>query len=285
MGVSLKYIGANGNELDLLHNDFFLLAHADGITEIASEIGASTTPNMDGDTVNTVRAQPRGIVLDMRVKDTASVEQAKRYILRTIKPKQKGRLVFLKDDRETEIEGVVEAISMPRFEEDGVTMQVTLYCSLPYWQDVEDVLLEISRIISMHYFPIDTGGLAFPAEGIPLGEYDMNMTRTYTNDGDAECGLVITIIALAEAQNPTIYKSDGSFIGVNDTMSAGDKIIINTNRGKKSITKNGVNILNKIKAGSKFFQLETGDNELTVDTDGDTKGSVYFIVSFKRRFV
>lgn len=285
MSVSLKYIGANGNELDLLHNEFFHLTHMDGLTEYASEIGAATTPNMDGDTVNTVRAQPRGIVLDMRVKDTASVEQAKRYIMRTIKPKQKGRLVFLKDDRETEIEGVVEAISMPRFEEDGVTMQVTLYCSLPYWQDVEDVLLEISRIIAMHYFPIDTGGLAFPAEGIPLGEYDMNMTRTYTNDGDAECGLVITIIALAEAQNPTIYKADGSFIGVNDTMSAGDKIIINTNRGKKSITKNGVNILNKIKAGSKFFQLETGDNELTVDTDGDTKGSVYFIVSFKRRFV
>lgn len=285
MGVSLKYIGANGNELDLLHNDFFHLAHADGITEIASEIGASTTPNMDGDTVNTVRSQPRGIILDLRIKDTASVEEAKRYILRTVKPKQKGRLVFSIAERETEIYGVVEAISMPRFEEDGVTMQITLYCSSPYWQDVENVLLEISRILDLHYFPVDQGGLAFPAEGIPLGEYDMNMTRTYTNDGDAECGLVITIIALAAAENPTIYKADGSFIGVNDSMVAGDEIIINTNRGEKSITKNGVNILNKIRAGSTFFQLETGDNELTVDTDGDTKGNVYFIVSFKRRFV
>ena len=285
MSVSLKYIGANGNELDLLHNEFFHLAHADGITQINSEIGAATTPNMDGDTVNTVRSQPRGIILDLRIKDTVSVEMAKRHILRTVKPKQVGRLVFLKDDRAMDISGVVEAITMPRFEENGVTMQITLYCSLPYWQDVENVMLEISRVIDLHYFPVDAGGLAFPAEGIPLGEYDMNMTRTYENDGDAECGLVITIIALADAQNPTIYKSDGSFIGVNESMVAGDEIVINTNRGAKSITKNGVNILNKIKAGSKFFQLETGDNELTVDTDSETKGNVYFIVSFKRRFV
>ena len=284
MDTTLHYIGANGNMLDLFDNPYADLVDAEGITENASDIATSTTPSMDGDKINNIVTQPRGIVLSMQIKDDVSVEDAKRYILRSIKPKQKGRLVLHQSGRDIQIFGVVESISMPRFG-PGIIMQVSLYCNDPYWNDVENVLLEISRVLNMHYFPIDVGGLAFPAEGIPFGEYDLNMTRTYTNDGDAECGMIITIIALADVVNPTIYKADGSFIGVNDSMVVGDEIIINTNRGEKSITKNGANILSKIKPGSSFIQLDTGDNELTIDSDGETEGNVYFLLTFKRRFV
>ena len=284
MDTTLHYIGANGSMLDLFDNPYADLVDAEGITENASDIAASTTPSMDGDKINNIVTQPRGITLSLQIKDDVPVEEAKRYILRSIKPKQKGRLVLHQSGRDIQISGVVESISMPRFGQ-GIMMQVTLYCSDPYWKDVENVLLQISRILNMHYFPIDGGGLAFPAEGIPFGEYDLNMTRTYTNDGDAECGMIITIIALADVVNPSIYKADGSFIGVNDSMVVGDEIIINTNRGEKSITKNGANILSKIKPGSSFIQLDTGDNELTIDSDGETEGNVYFLLTFKRRFV
>ena len=284
MDVSLHYIGANGNILDLLRNPYFHLTNVDGMTNIATNISAATTPGMDGDKVNNVRAQPRDIVLDLHIKDDVSVEEAKRYIMQTVKPKQAGRLVMSRDGRDTEIGAVVQAIAMPRFVQ-GVVMQISFHCPSPYWQDVENVLLEISRIIDLHYFPQDVGGLAFPVEGVVMGEYDLNMTRTYTNDGDAECGMVITIIAVAAVKNPTIYKTDGSYIGVNDSLVAGDEIVINTNRGEKGITKNGANILNKIKSGSTFIQLETGDNVLTIGSDGDTAGNMYFTLTFKRRFV
>ena len=284
MDTTLYYVGANGSQIDLFRNPYFDLTNVDGMTGVANDIAASTTPSMDGDKINNIQTQPRGIVLDLRIKDCVSVEEAKRYILRSVKPKQKGKLVLNHAGRELSISGVVEAISMPRFDQE-ITMQVTLYCSNPYWQDVENVLLEISRILNMHYFSLDVGGLAFPVEGVVMGEYDTNMTRTYTNDGDAECGMIITIVALADVLNPAIYKPDGSYIGVNDRMVLGDEIIINTNRGEKSITKNGVNILSKIKPGSTFLQLDTGDNELTINSDGDTEGNVYFMLSFKRRFV
>ena len=284
MDTTLYYVGANGSQIDLFRNPYFDLTNVDGMTGVANDIAASTTPSMDGDKINNIQTQPRGIVLDLRIKDCVSVEEAKRYILRSVKPKQKGKLVLNQAGRELSISGVVEAISMPRFEQE-IIMQVTLYCSNPYWQDVENVLLEISRILNMHYFPIDVGGLAFPVEGVVMGEYDTNMTRTYTNDGDAECGMIITIVALSDVLNPAIYKPDGSYIGVNDSMVLGDEIIINTNRGEKSITKNGVNILSKIKPGSTFLQLDTGDNELTINSDGETEGNVYFMLSFKRRFV
>lgn len=285
MNTELKYIGVNGNVINLFQNKWFCLTHADGLTSVSSSIASSTTPGMDGDKINNIQTQPRGIVLDLEIRRGVSVEDAKRYILRTIKPKQRGTLRLTQGDRVTEIEGIVESVNMPRFG-DGVTMQVSLYCSEPYWSDVENVLVEISRIIGLHYFTSTDGDmLYFPSDGIPLGEYDLNMTRTYTNDGDADCGMIIHIIALGNVTNPVIYKADGSYIGVNTTMVKGDEIIINTNSGKKAITKNGTNILSKIKSGSTFLQLETGDNELTIDSDGGTEGNVYFMLEFKRRFV
>ena len=284
MDVSLQYIGANGNVIDLFHNSYFDLVHVDGLTGVDNDIASATTPSMDGDKVNSVRTQPRGIILDLRIKNCVSVEDAKRFVLRTIKSKQTGRLILHQDGRDVEISGVVESISLPRFEKRTI-MQVSLYCPAPYWQDVEDVIVEIMRVIDAHYFPLDVGGLAFPTAGIVMGTYDTSTTRTYTNDGDTDCGMIITIVALNDVSNPAVYKADGTFIGVNDRMSVGDKIVINTNRGEKAITKNGVNILNKIKPGSTFIQLDTGDNELTIDTDGDTEGNAYFVVAFKRRFV
>lgn len=281
---TLYYIGANGSIIDMLNNEYFHLQHVDGMTDVASDIASSATPSMDGDRINNIQTQPRALVLDLQIKKSANVEDAKRFILRTIKPKQDGKLVLNHNGRTTELSGVVEAISMPRFTDD-VVMQVSMYCSSPYWQDVENVLFEISRVIDMHCFPLDVGGLAFPVEGVVMGEYDMNMTRTYTNDGDDDCGMIITIVAVGDVLNPTIYKSDGSYIGVNTSMVAGDEIVINTNRGEKSITKNGANILSKIKRGSSFIQLDTGNNELTIDSDGNTEGNVYFLLSFKRRFV
>ena len=285
MNTGLEYIGVNENVINLFQNKWFCLTHADGLTSVSSSIASSTTPGMDGDKINNIQTQPRGIVLDLEIRRGVSVEDAKRYILRTIKPKQRGTLRLTQGDRVTEIEGIVESVNMPRFG-DGVVMQVSLYCSEPYWHDVENVLVEISRIIGLHYFTSTDGDmLYFPSDGIPLGEYDLNMTRTYTNDGDADCGMIIHIIALGNVTNPVIYKADGSYIGVNTTMVKGDEIIINTNSGKKAITKNGTNILSKIKSGSTFLQLETGDNELTIDSDGGTEGNVYFMLEFKRRFV
>ena len=285
MNTELIFIGANGSQINLFSNEYFHLVDVDGLTGVSAALSSNTTPSMDGDKINNIRAYPRGIDMYFRIRNTAIVEDAKRFVLRTIKPKQRGTLRLTQGDRVTEISGVVESIDMPRFS-DSVTMHISFYCPQPFWQDAENVLVEISRILNMHYFTgLDDDMLYFPVDGIALGEYDLNMTRTYTNDGDADCGMIIHIIALGDVLNPVIYKADGTFIGVNESMVVGDEIIINTQRGEKSITKNGVNILSKIKGGSSFLQLDTGDNELTIDSDGGTEGNVYFMLEFKRRFI
>lgn len=284
MNTAIYFIGANGNIIDLFSNEFFDTTNIIGMTQAEVSIATSTTPQMDGDTVNSVQALPKALTLEFTIKSGVDVELAKRYVLQTIKPKQKGRLRLVQGERTVEIEGIVGGFDMPRFT-DKVIMQIPLHCSSAFWEDAEYIAVEISRLIDIHYFPVDEDGLSLPEDGIPFGEYDLNMTQVYTNDGDAESGMLITIIALAEVINPTIYKSDGSYIGINDTLQAGDEVVINTKKGEKTIVKNGTSIFSKIKQGSTFLQLETGDNSFTIDSDSDTEGNMYFTVSFKRRFV
>lgn len=283
--AKLEYIGVGENVIDLFNNDYFFLTNIDGFTIANVDIASSNTPSIDGDIINNTTVQPRPVVLDLRVKQGANVEAAKRWLLRAVKPKLKGKLRLTLDDRKTEIAGIVEGITMPRFGESGVTCQISLHCSSPFWQDAEYMIIEISRLIDKHYFPLDQGGLAFPADGIPFGEYNLNNTQTYNNDGDAETGMLITIIALGAVVNPIIYAMDGTFIGINDTMQQGDVIEINTNRGEKSVKKNGASIFSKLKPGSTFLQLAVGDNQLTVNSDAGTQGNMYFTLTFKRRFV
>ena len=284
MGAKLEFIGANGNVINLFDNPYYGITNIDGFTVADVEVASSTTASIDGDVINNLRVTPRTVVLDLKVKNNVNVETAKRWLLQTVKPKLPGRIRMTQDGRETELSGIVENIEMPRFT-NGVICQVTLYCSVPYWQDVNYVLVEISRLIDLHYFPKDQGGLAFPSGGIPLGSYNLNNTQTYYNDGDAETGMLITIIALGDVVNPIIYDVTGAYIGVIDTMAEGDVIEINTNRGEKYVRKNGENIFSKIKSGSSFLQLAIGDNQLTVNADSGTQNNMYFIITFKRRFV
>ena len=283
MFTSLIYKAQNGATLDLFNDSFFDLVNADGLTHYDASIAASVNPLNDGDIINNIQANPRGVVLDLKIKNYEDVERAKRHILSVIKSKQTGTLIYTQgkygEERQIEISGVVEAIDMPRFN-NKVTMQVSLHCPQPYWQDAKALILKIGRVVANHHFTI-----AFPVnEPVVLGVIDRNMTKVYNNDGDVATGMEITIIATGTVENPVLYRSDGLYIGVNDIMHTNDKIVISTYKGKKTITKNGVSIFSQLKRGSTFMQLETGDNEFTIDVDAG-ENNVYFSIAFKRRFV
>lgn len=282
--MNLEYITAKGDILQLTGNSNFKLSNVDGLTAASVELSSSTVASMDGDTINNERTMPRGIIIDLAIEG-ADVEAKKRYVLKYIKPKQRARLRWIQDEREIEIEGVIESITMPRFT-NAVVMQVSMYCSQPYWEDIAFVVQEISEVLNLHYFTnYENDMLYFTDEGMPFGEYDTNRTKVFENDGDVSVGMEIRIIALGNVGNPIIYNSDGAFFGINTTMQAGDEIVISTVKGKKTVTKNGENILGDIMAKSTWLQLEVGENEFTIDSDDGTEGNMYFTVSYKQRYV
>lgn len=273
-----EFIAPDGAAMPLFSNDFFNLVDITGLTMLNSNVASVVVPYMDGAVVNSVQAQPREPTLYLRLKQSAGIQAAKRYVMQYVKPKRSGTLHIVSDDMDIRLEGIVTAVDLPRFTQ-GCTMAVTLYCAMPYWVDSEAVQAEISPIINMHHFPV-----SFPEEGIVLGTFDNDLSQHLVNRGDVETGMKISMIATGEVVNPRLTAEDGRFIGINDTLQENDEVIINTVKGEKSITKNGVNIMNKIAEGSHFLQLQTGDNRFTISAD-EGVNSIYFTLEYKRLYI
>lgn len=268
--------------LPLWHNPYFIVSDVDGLTVADVDVASNTVYSMDGDKITNMQTQPREIVLELTIKPDANVQEAREHILRYLKPKQSATLLMRYDlsgaEQSKAITGRISRIEMPRFS-DKVAAQITLYCAQPYWEDAEFIIKYISDILDLHHFEITW------SEPLPMGVYDMTRTREFVNEGDAAVGMIITITAQGAVTNPSLYDNmTGEYIGINDTLAVGDEVVINTIRGQKSITKNGVNVLSKLRQGSTWLQLDVGNNIFLIDAD---KGAseMYFTLIFKQAYV
>lgn len=276
--------------MPLANNPLFYLTGIDGQTEADTSIASAVVGGIDGDTVNNIQATPRTIILDLRPRAGVDVEDAKRAILKYVKLKQQGGLLWTQNNRTVIINGIVEAVEMPRWTKSAV-MQITLHCEQPFWEDLDNVIQQINEAIDLHYFtdsPADM--LYFPAEGIPLGEYDTIRTKTFYNNGDVAVGLEIRILAHAAVTNPIIYDQNGNFFGVGYegnplVMLEGDEIVITTHKGNKKVVYKGANIYDKIKPRSSWLQLDAGENLFTINSDDDSLTNMSFSLIYKQRYI
>ena len=275
----LNYVAPNGQTINFINNPYFILSSADGLTETQISIAATDIANGDGMIINNVRAQPRGIVLYLLIPQGQNVEQVKRNVLTIVKPKQTGVLHWEYQERELDISATVEEIKMARYTQEAI-LQISLYCAEPYWQDAAYIVRELSLVDPLHHFE-----LIIPhTSGFVMGVYNLDLSKAFHNDGDAAVGCIITIIATGEVTNPLLERVDGKYFGVNVSMQAGDEVVINTTKGHKSARKNDVNIMDKIKPGSTWFQLETGENIFNISEDGGN-ANMYFTFSYKQKYV
>lgn len=288
--MELIYVSKWGGSLSLFDNDLFWLTNVDGLTSASTDISSVIIGGIDGDQVNNIQAQPRGIIFDLRIKSGVNVEQAKRAILEIIKLKQTCTLQWSQDNRTWTIKGVVDNIEMPRFN-NQVTMQVSIHCSVPFWQDLNELISEIDENKPLHYFTDDPYDmLYFPEGGIPFSEYDTSRTRTFYNAGDVSVGMTIEILAYGTVTNPIIYDQDGNFFGVGYgskslVMETGDILLINTNKGEKSVTLNGVSQLDKVKPQSTWLQFAAGENEFSINSDDTTVDNMVFTLMYRQRYI
>lgn len=290
--LKLDFISARGNILPLVGNPYFDLIGIDGQTVVSTNLSSNVIGGIDGDEINNAQAQPRSIVLSLHIKSGVNVEEAKRHILQYIKPKLKSSLEWTQRNRTVIISGIVESIEMPRWN-NSVTMQVTLHCSQPFWEDVDYVVQTISEAINHHYFTDYANDmLFFPEEGIVFGEFDTTRTKTFNNDGDVAVGIEITISALATVTNPIIYNQDGKFFGIGYgtdakqlVLESGDTVKISTIKGKKSVTLNGINLLDKVKPNSTWLQLESGENSFSINSEESSVTNMYFNIEYKQRYI
>lgn len=286
----LKFINKRGNAFELTQNAFFHLLNVDGMTTANSDIKTTTIGGIDGTVINNIQAQPRTIIFDLEVKQDKDVEEAKRALLNVIKLKQNCKLEWTQNNRTLVIDGVVEGVEMPRFN-NAVNVQVTIYCPDGFWYDANYTARQVDEALPLHYFTTSSADmLYFPEEGIAFGEIDMSRTREINNTGDADAGLIIEIKAYKTLTDPIIYANDGKFFGLgyegkHFTMQPNDVVIISTEKGNKRATKNGVNLFEYIKPFSTWLQLEAGVNTFSIDANEEEINNMTFTLQYKQKYI
>lgn len=246
-----------GEQLDFTNNPDYTAIIESGLTPPAATINTSTIATMDGSVFNSSFMNNRNIVLT--ITPTSSVESNRINLYKYIKSKQYIKLYLKNGLRDVWIEGYVESIEGNLYEAPQ-KMQVSVICPDPYFKSKMGISIGFSSVVDAFKFPF-----AIEEEGIPFSILETYAEKNINNPSDDETGIVIELYARDKVLEPTIYnQTTNEHFTVEYEMQEGDKIIINTRKGEKSIVaiRDGVetNIINKMVRGSKWFNLLAGDN-------------------------
>lgn len=263
----LKVKNAYGEVINLSTSPDYTVYKVTGLQPPAVVVNSSSNATYDGVSINSVRVDQRNIVIYVAIE--GAVETNRINLYKYFPLKQTVTVFFKNDTRDVCIEGVVELIECDLFTNKQVA-QISLICPQPYFRAVEELVSYFSDITSLFTFPF-----SIPESGMEISTITNNVRKSIVNSGDVASGIIIELNAIGAVVNPVIYDVfKRTHIKLMFTMQANDRIIINTNVGKKSITlvRSGVssNIMGYMYPDSNWLTLAAGDNVFTYDADSGT---------------
>lgn len=254
----------------------FIVKSINGLGPSNASINTTEVSTNDGALFNSARLSKRNIVFKLLFMntDTETIEDIRQKTYKYFPMKKDVTLLIETDNRLVSTTGYVETNEPNIFDsKEGST--ISIVCPDPFFYSAgkngtnETVFYGIQAVFE---FPFENNSL-----DEPLLEFGRIMNQTenvITYYGDSEIGLTITIHAIGEATNITIYntgtreklaiETDKLAALTGSGIIAGDTITITTMKGRKGIIllRNGkvINILNCLKKGSNWFTLAKGDN-------------------------
>ena len=251
-----------GERLELTNNPDFDVLAVYGLNPAPAVINTTPISGIDGTRYNSARIGERNVVISLNIRGDIEDNRIKLY--KYFMVKKPIRIFYKNEHFDVYIDGYVDM-----FENDFFTMlqqpQISILCPNPFWKSSIETEIDFDSVTALFEFPFD-----IDAEGIPFSELGEVQT-IYFNAGNVETGGIITFTALADnVINPTFYNvTNNTFFGVEVTMEQSDMIVINTQKGEKSVyllhdgTK--TSLMNNRTAGSSWIVFEPGINEIQYD--------------------
>lgn len=256
----LKVKNNHGEIINLSTSDNYTVYQINGLNPPKASVSISTNATSDGSKINSVKLPKRNIVIYTTINRDIETNRIKLYSIFPIK--REVTIYFTNDSRDVFINGVVESIECDFFKKKQIA-QISILCANPYFNDVDYLVSSFSDVSSLFEFPF-----SIDEAGIPISEITTNVRKSIINRGDVDTGVIIELFAVGTVVNPVVYKAyENSHMAFSYTMRAGDKIVINTNVGNKSIEliRDGVatNFIGYMTPDSDWLRLDTGDNVFT----------------------
>ncbi len=246
----------------------------------------SSIATSDGSVVAGKKVGERFLDIVFGIDDLENTEIYRKKIQKFFNPKSTIKVTMNWCHSQGVIDSEIESFHWTTIDSMWEYMEgnLTLRCPQPYWNDLDNFGKNIAGITPQFTFPLGIctfykDGTVYQGKSVGLKTFSGEVTLT--NKGDAETGVEIQFIAKRGAViNPKITLLEtGEFIEIFTEMKQGDVVIVNTNIGRKAITKNGVNIFKDKNRLSALFQLKQGDNKIKYDAEKDMSNldvNVYF---------
>lgn len=253
-----------------------------GLTPPSAQINTSKIAGLDGSQFNSSTLNERNIVITIKLN--GDVEKNRINLYSFFRSKEWCRFYYENDTRNVYIEGYVESFDGDLFSNREI-MQISILCPNPYFKDAEEILDDISKSLAAFEFPF-----AIESPGVEISTIDTTRITNVCNNSEIETGIIIEIDLLSAANKIQITNiTTGETFTLNHSFVENDKIIIDTNKGNKSVTlirdAETINLFTKMRRGSKFFQLNIGDNFFSylVD-DGNNDDAIHIIFKHYKLF-
>lgn len=264
-----KFIYASGKKsLDFLNTKYIHLTDIQGISPMAT-VNCTEISGYNGASFVSSVTPMRTITIQLMISDPDG-EQTKYRLYEVLALHKEGFLYYYSSKRQLKIGCYIEQVDIPPNVYPMVA-NITLVCPQPYWQSTQDLKIDMSGII---------GGFEFPLE-IVDNEFEMGVispssSTTIINNGELKIGCVFDIYATSEVIKPKITNTYSfEWLEVDVTLLAGDRLIVSTEQGNKTIklNRNGIetNLINTLVWGSTFLQLDKGINELVLSAESGEK--------------
>lgn len=227
-----------------------------GLNPPKAQINTSTIVGLDGAVFNSSKLETRNIVLTIKIN--GNVEENRQQLYDYFRTKSWCKFYFSNQNRDVSIEGYVESVECNLFT-NNETAQISIICPYPYFKSLSETLQTLSHINALFTFPF-TIELGSP---VVISEYTTGGINVYNSSADT--GAIIEIDFSNSASSIELKNTTtGDDMVLNYSFQSEDKVIINTNKGQKSITliRAGVisNLFSSLQQGSVFFQLAAGSN-------------------------
>lgn len=287
-------------KMDLFHPESsgFIIIKIDGIGPGKATVTKNDSKVYDGGTITSARLPSRNIKMEIKFLWVNSIEDVRHKSYKYFPLKKPITLIFETDTRTVEIEGVVESNEPDIFSSEEST-NISIICPDPYFYasgENSRSKIEFSGIDAMFEIPSDTG---YSNESLTealteISKLYIQSERGIMNYGEVDIGVIISIKPLAIVkgvltisnitlgQNMSFDLNKIKTITEND-FHLGDELVINTLRGKKSVTlvregKN-YNALSCIDTRTDWIYLTSGENTFTYYLDGDGIEDLQFSVT------
>lgn len=262
-----KIENSSGDMLTLTGNEpVYQVIKITGLNPPHAQINTTSIVGLDGARFNSAKLDTRNIVLTVKIN--GDVEANRLSLYRYFRTKEPCTFYYANDTLDVTINGYVENVECDLFTNNELA-QISILCPYPYFKSISQVIADSSNVLGLFVFPFSINA----TDPIAFSSLQTSVDIEVYNASESETGATIEINVLdsvSAIQLNNVVTGDTFSLSYN--FIAGDKIVINTNKGQKSITliRNGVltNIFSALQQGSTFFQLVAGMNLFEYTANG-----------------